>query len=382
MSGKSLILLGLGVSSLYTYFCIATHKNQLYEELYPVAMETEDKHELIKDNPIKEEIVPIKQEVVKKDDASFFFINTEPYKFNALLAKESSQSEMIKQINQWCQEKTCSNDIQFLDNVKKETWSPNTLNLVEYMIKNNIPNASVSIKENILSVKAKVKSEKEKKELEKLLSTFEPSLQIDSKITVSESSVTEPTITESVGTTPSVTETVVTETVTETPSVTEPVTTEIVTETPSVTEPVATEIVTETPSVTEPVAAVSNDDNKLEEAQAQINNLLKNTVINFQFNSSRILPSSQKILDNVIKIINDLNIEVNLDISGHTDARGSAKYNKMLSQKRADSVKRYLFKHKINAKKIASIGYGEEKLIFEPNDKRNRRVEIYLTKGE
>jgi len=54
----------------------------------------------------------------------------------------------------------------------------------------------------------------------------------------------------------------------------------------------------------------------------------------------------------------------------------------MLSQKRADSVKRYLFKHKINAKKIASIGYGEEKLIFEPNDKRNRRVEIYLTKGE
>ncbi len=335
MSGKSLILLGLGVSSLYTYFCIATHKNQLYEELYPVAMATEDKHELIKNDPIKEEIVPIKQETVKKDDASFSFINTEPYKFNALLNKESSQSEMIKQINQWCQEKTCTNDIQFLDNVRKETWSPNTLNLVSYMIDNNISNASVSIKENLLSVKGEVKSEKEKEEIEKRLTTFDPSLQVDNKITVA-------------------------------------------------VKPMVKEPVTVAPSVTEPVVTteVSNDDNKLEEAQGEINNLLQNSVINFQFNSSKILPSSQKILDNVIKIINDLNIEVNLDISGHTDARGSAKYNKKLSQKRADSVRNYLFKHKINAKKIASIGYGEEKLIFEPNDKRNRRVEIYLTKGE
>jgi len=45
-------------------------------------------------------------------------------------------------------------------------------------------------------------------------------------------------------------------------------------------------------------------------------------------------------------------------------------------------VKNYLFKHSINVKRIASIGYGEEKLIFEPYDKQNRRVEIYLTKGE
>ena len=335
MSGKSLILLGLGIGSLYTYFCITTHKDELYKELYPVAMATEDNESTTEETlPPTQEVVKTdettKHEVVEKDYASFSFVNTKPYEFNALLDKNSSESEMIKQINQWCQAETCTNDIQFLDNIKEDNWSQNTLNLVSFMITNNISNASVSIKDNQLTVNGEVKDENEKEELEKLLNTYDPSLKIDNQITVA----AEPIVTES--------------------------------------------NVTTQPIVTEP----SNDDNKVKEAQVQIDDLLKNAVINFQLNSSKILPSSKKILDNVIKIINDLNIKVDLDIFGHTDARGSANYNKKLSQKRADSVKNYLFAHNINVRRIASMGYGEEKLIFEPNDKRNRRVEIYLKKGE
>ena len=66
------------------------------------------------------------------------------------------------------------------------------------------------------------------------------------------------------------------------------------------------------------------------------------------------------------------------EVAGHTDAQGSAPYNKELSLRRAETVKRYLVAHGIDAGRLETVGYGSERLLSpdQPYDARNRRVEI------
>ena len=337
MGGKSLILLGLGASALYTYFCISTHKDQLYEKLYP-AVATAD----IENNMTKKEVILSTQEIIEKDNPSFTFTNSEPLQFNALLSTDNKQSKIIEQITELCQRKTCNNDIKFEENIKEEKWSIESQKLVTFMIENQIKDGSITINDGIVKVSGELQDKEQQEKLETLLTTFDSTLQIQNESTVTAISK------------------------------------EPISETNVVKEEVSNEPISETNIVKEEVL---NNEDKIKEAQAKVNSLLESTVINFQLNSSKIVPSSQKVLDNIIEIINNLNTEINIDISGHTDASGSASYNKTLSQKRADSVKNYLIKHNLNARKFGSIGYGEEKLIFAPNDKRNRRVDITLQKG-
>jgi outer membrane protein OmpA-like peptidoglycan-associated protein len=358
MGGKSLILLGLGAGALYSYFCISTHKDQLYEKLYPKVITTDKKDE----TAVKEVII--------KDNPSFTFINSEPFQFNALLNIDAKEDELTQKITQWCQDKSCRNDIQFLENIKKENWSNATQNIISFMIDNQVKNGSISIKDNTIRIAGELKDKSEQDKIENLLSSFNTSFQIQNELVVAE----KPIIVEE-----AIEETIATE---EPTMVKEPATVaEEIPNSISTKDTFEESIVSALSTIKEPTV-VKHEPIKIEEAQSEINTLLKDTVINFQLNSSNILPSSQKVLDNIIHIVNELNEELEISISGYTDARGSASYNKTLSQKRSDSVKAYLLKHNINTKNITSIGYGEEKLIFTPNDKRNRRVEITLKKGE
>ena len=63
------------------------------------------------------------------------------------------------------------------------------------------------------------------------------------------------------------------------------------------------------------------------------------------------------------------------EIEGHTDSAGSAKFNELLGQERADSVKLYLYEtHKVPLHKINVISYGEAKPVS-PNKTRTGRAE-------
>ncbi|WP_444994670.1 OmpA family protein [Aliikangiella sp. IMCC44359] len=75
--------------------------------------------------------------------------------------------------------------------------------------------------------------------------------------------------------------------------------------------------------------------------------------------------------------------DTNVTIEGHTDSRGSAKYNQQLSQKRAEAVMNYLVNNlSVSADRISAIGKGEESPIAD-NDtaegrKANRRVQAEI----
>ena len=374
MSGKSLILIGLGASALYTYFCISTHKDQLYKKLYHVAVST-NTNSVPKEEPIHQA-----QEIVEKTKPSFSFINSEPYKFNAILEKDAQHSEIIQHITQICQDKPCENDIQFLENVKKESWSNKSQTLISYLIDNQIQNGSITIKDNKIDITGELKDTVEQEKLNELLTTFDSSYQIQNKTTIAEILIIEEPAVEI----PIEEEPVIQEQTNEEEQVL--VAPKELTEEEAIAQAISTiktsEITIKSPTEEISIEEDSIDTTKIETAQSEINILLENSVINFQLNSSKILPSSQKVLDNIIQIINDLSIELKLNIAGHTDASGSAGYNKNLSQQRASSVKKYLIKKGIHAQELTATGYGEEKLIFAPNDKKNRRVEITLKKGE
>ena len=54
-------------------------------------------------------------------------------------------------------------------------------------------------------------------------------------------------------------------------------------------------------------------------------------------------------------------------MSGHTDNRGKADYNRDLSQKRADAVKAYMVSRGISADRLESVGYGMDKPVASNN---------------
>ncbi len=106
--------------------------------------------------------------------------------------------------------------------------------------------------------------------------------------------------------------------------------------------------------------------------------------VNFNTNSAVIMPGSESILNNAVKVLND-NASVHVRVEGHTDSRGSAAHNKSLSERRANSVVAYLVGKGINADRLSAIGYGEAAPVA-PNDTpenmyKNRRVDLVVTKN-
>ncbi len=102
--------------------------------------------------------------------------------------------------------------------------------------------------------------------------------------------------------------------------------------------------------------------------------------IKFEFNSSVLSSSAITQLNELGAALSSSQLNTGVfEVSGHTDSKGSAVYNKSLSLKRAQSVENYLISNfKLPKSRLHSLGYGEEKPIFvtDPTNGANRRVEI------
>jgi outer membrane protein OmpA-like peptidoglycan-associated protein len=101
----------------------------------------------------------------------------------------------------------------------------------------------------------------------------------------------------------------------------------------------------------------------------------------FDNDSYFIKPSSYPTIDGIVAMLKD-NPKTNVTIEGHTDANGSNESNQKLSEYRAKAVMHYITNKGVDAKKLKSVGYGEEKPISLGNNEeawaKNRRVELVL----
>ncbi|MFO0742318.1 MAG: OmpA family protein [Labilithrix sp.] len=100
--------------------------------------------------------------------------------------------------------------------------------------------------------------------------------------------------------------------------------------------------------------------------------------VKFEFDRAEILKESDTILDAVKVVLADHPEIKKIRVEGHTDNVGRPDYNKSLSDKRANSVMRWLTDHGIAKERLIAKGYGQEQPI-DANDNEtgranNRRV--------
>jgi outer membrane protein OmpA-like peptidoglycan-associated protein len=104
-----------------------------------------------------------------------------------------------------------------------------------------------------------------------------------------------------------------------------------------------------------------------------------NLNIPFELNSSALMPQASAQLTALEQALTSASLgKDKFVVAGHTDAKGSAEYNKQLSFKRAEAVKKFLVSKGVDAGRLETIGYGSERLLApdRPEDPSNRRVEI------
>lgn len=92
----------------------------------------------------------------------------------------------------------------------------------------------------------------------------------------------------------------------------------------------------------------------------------------YDFDKATLTPASTKALDELTSLLQE-NPNVTIELSAHCDYKGSAEYNKRLSQRRAQSVVDYLIAHGIAKDRLTPRGYGWEK----PKTVRKKMTEKY-----
>lgn len=84
--------------------------------------------------------------------------------------------------------------------------------------------------------------------------------------------------------------------------------------------------------------------------------------IYYDFDKHNIRPDAAAILDELVRTLRD-NPTLKIELSSHTDSRGSDAYNMALSQRRAQSAVDYLVSRGISRDRMEAKGYGETKLV-------------------
>jgi peptidoglycan-associated lipoprotein len=109
----------------------------------------------------------------------------------------------------------------------------------------------------------------------------------------------------------------------------------------------------------------------------------------YNYNDAAIRPDAAKDLD-ALYVVMTKYPDMEVELSSHTDARGTPEYNLALSQRRAESAVQYLVRKGIDSQRITAIGYGESQLknhcasgvhCSETAHKINRRTEVKIIKS-
>ncbi len=107
-------------------------------------------------------------------------------------------------------------------------------------------------------------------------------------------------------------------------------------------------------------------------------------MIHFDYDKSVLRGDDIGTLDQKVAVL-QANPDLRLRISGHCDERGSDEYNLALGNRRATAAKQYLVSHGIDAGRIETISYGEERPLAQGHDEgawaQNRRDEFEIIGG-
>jgi outer membrane protein OmpA-like peptidoglycan-associated protein len=125
-------------------------------------------------------------------------------------------------------------------------------------------------------------------------------------------------------------------------------------------------------------------------APIEIGQVFRLNNVFFDFDKYELRPESYTELNRVVMFLNEYP-KIEIEMSAHTDSRGSDDYNITLSHNRAKSVMEYILSKGIATSRITSKGYGETKPVAtntnpdgsdNPEGRQmNRRVEFMIMKN-
>ncbi|MBR9814570.1 OmpA family protein [bacterium] len=99
--------------------------------------------------------------------------------------------------------------------------------------------------------------------------------------------------------------------------------------------------------------------------------------VNFELGSATLTQNAKTLLNQVVEALSN-QVSLLVEVQGHTDSQGSEALNQALSERRAQSVVRYLVAQGIEANRLRAAGYGELRPVADNTTKsgraRNRRV--------
>lgn len=121
--------------------------------------------------------------------------------------------------------------------------------------------------------------------------------------------------------------------------------------------------------------------------EVTLRNIVINEVVLFEYDKSAIMEESFDLLNEVAQVITDNPRIRKIEVQGHTDHQGSARYNMNLSEGRARAVRDYLIAQGVEEDRLTSKGFGfTQPIVPLPEDRneteeaaaKNRRVEFVI----
>ncbi len=372
MLSKLILLLGALIATVIAFYCIDHNLSVVYPQkqsaqtpTQPVAQSSAPEAETLQKTAATEsvgtEAAKEEQPAVQLADASLLYRAGE-HATLTLHANEAEKETLTAKAAHICPAETCTQKLLFDDKTAHATWKEDILTVIESMQQAHVSDAKVEIQGKEIVVEGTFHDPETVTAVRNALQELERSgFHVTDRTHLAESE-------------PQVQETKPVENETE-PQPQKHIVIETAPQPLNTTQEKAEseETLAETPQTT------------VESTQAQINAILLENPIYFRKNSNELTLTSKQVLDRIIDIVNRTTEEIkSMRIAGHTDASGSAAYNKILSQRRAQSVRDYFISHHIKVPRIETVGYGEERPVTDnPYDKENRRVEITIhRKGE
>ena len=106
--------------------------------------------------------------------------------------------------------------------------------------------------------------------------------------------------------------------------------------------------------------------------------------MSFQKGSYEVAETSRSTLERVATIVDECD-GLTITVEGHTDSVGAERANQALSERRAESVAKYLVKLGLPESRVSARGRGEAAPIA-PNDTaenraKNRRIEFHVDRA-
>ena len=104
----------------------------------------------------------------------------------------------------------------------------------------------------------------------------------------------------------------------------------------------------------------------------------------FDYDESEIRPDAAQVLREKAEVLR-ASPQVQLQIEGHADERGSTEYNLALGNRRAEAVRQFLVGFGLSEARFEIVSYGEEQPLVNASNEsawaRNRRAEFNITAG-